>query len=254
MGDKPRALVIPAAGRGTRMKVVDPDLPKEMLPIGPKPAIQYAVEDGVDAGIEQIIIIISRAKETIREHFSRLAFPVTFRYQNEPRGEADAIALAEHAVESYPIAIMYPDNVYIPAPGALRRLTRTFEQHGTDVLALTLVTEENEMSAADTGKVDLTAMAADLYRILGFFPKGRGHFRRRFTQELRACGIGIFGPHIFDAIRRARNTVTQDEFTDQPVRDLLLKERGLLGVRLPGEVFDTGDPEGYKRCLEQVNA
>ena len=64
----------------------------------------------------------------------------------------------------------------------------------------------------------------------------------------------VCGPHLFDAIRRTRDTVTEGEFTDEPVRRLLLEERGLLGLRLPGQVFDIGNPEGYVRCREKLSA
>ena len=66
--EEPEYLIIPAAGRGTRMIEINPDLPKEMLPIGNKPAIQYAVEEGITAGIRNIIIVINRHKEIIRRY------------------------------------------------------------------------------------------------------------------------------------------------------------------------------------------
>ncbi len=67
--DTPRYLIIPAAGLGTRMRTLSPDLPKELLSIGGKPAIQYAIEEGIAAGIEKIVIIISDQKEIIRQVF-----------------------------------------------------------------------------------------------------------------------------------------------------------------------------------------
>jgi len=100
-------LVIPAAGLGTRMRHVHPGLPKELLPLAGKPAVQYAVEEGMDAGIRRIVLIVSRAKEIVRryfedEDFSRQLYPgarqdlvrirerceLTFLYQKEPLGEA----------------------------------------------------------------------------------------------------------------------------------------------------------------------
>ena len=67
--NEPRYLIIPAAGLGKRMRTVNPDLPKELLPVGHKPAIQYAVEEGLSAGIQKIVIVISRQKEIIRQYF-----------------------------------------------------------------------------------------------------------------------------------------------------------------------------------------
>ena len=75
----------------------------------------------------------------------------------------------------------------------------------------------------------------------------------RYENELRACGIGISGPYLFDYIERTRETVVDKEFTDFPVRRLILKERGTLGYRLPGTVFDIGNPKGYKQCTDYIN-
>ena len=63
----------------------------------------------------------------------------------------------------------------------------------------------------------------------------------------------VAGPHLFDAIRRTRPRLSQGEFTDEPVRQSLIHEGGLLGLRLPGTVFDIGNPGGYRSCLEQLN-
>ena len=250
----PLCLVIPAAGLGTRMKSVDPNLPKELLPIASKPAIQYAIEEGIDAGVEQIIIIISRKKEVIRERLSRLPLPLTFLYQEEPQGESDAIALAEPIVGNHPLAVIYPDNLYLPAPGVLRHLQEVYREYETDVIALSAVTQTNAMATGNSGRVDLQYEVGDLYRIRHFHLKGPGHFIPRFSEEYRTCGIMVAGSHFFEAIRRTRGSVDQGEFTDEPVRELILKERGLWGLRVPGTVFDIGNPKGYSYCLSLIDA
>lgn len=246
--------MIPAAGLGTRMKSVDPNLPKELLPIASKPAIQYAIEEGIDAGVEQVVIIISREKEIIRERLSQLSMAITFLYQEKPRGESDAIALAEPIVGNQPLAIIYPDNLYCPAPGVLRLLQEVYTQCDTDVIALTAVTKTNAIMTGNSGRVDLHHEVGDLYRIQRFHTKGAGHFIPRFSKELRACGIMVSGPHIFEAIRRTRGNVDHGEFTDEPVRKLILKERGLFGLRVPGTVYDIGNPIGYSFCLRLKEA
>ena len=245
----PRCLVIPAAGLGTRMKSVNPNLPKELLPIGSKPAIQYAIEEGIDAGVERIVVIISRTKEVIRERLSKLPLPITFLYQEVPRGESDAIALAAPIVANYPLAIIYPDNLYLPSPGVLRLLLEAYTQYGTDVIALSAVTQTNAMMTGNAGRVDLSHETGNLYRIQRLHTKVPGHFTPRFGEEFRACGIMVSGPHIFEAIRQARTYAHHGEFTDEPVKKLILRERGLLGLRVPGTVFDIGNPKGYSFCL-----
>ncbi len=253
MGEQPRVLVIPAAGLGTRMQSVSAQLPKELLPLGDKPAIQYALEEGIDAGIEHFVVIISRKKEVLKERLSGIADSVTFVYQDTPSGEADAIALAEPIVGTHSLAVIYPDNLYVPPPGALKLLVEAFERQGSDLVALSTVGEADAPGVGNAGRVDLARQVDDPYRILRFLPKGPGRFDPRFRQELRTCGLMVCGSHLFDAIRRARDTVTEGEFTDEPVRALLLKERGLLGLKLPGQVFDIGNPDGYARCRQQLS-
>lgn len=235
------------------MRPVNPHLPKELLPLGGKPAIQYAIEEGVHAGVEKIIIIISHQKEILRERLSDVQAPIHFVYQQEPRGEADAIALAEPLARGHDLGVIYPDNLYLPAPGGLRCLQTVYAKKGVDVLALSPVTVLNSSAVGNSGRVDLAREQTDIYRILRFHPKASGYFRPRFAVELKTCGMMVTGPHLFGFIRRAREDPRQGEFTDEPVRRLLLKERGLLGVRLPGSVHDIGNPEGYSFCSNQLS-
>jgi UTP--glucose-1-phosphate uridylyltransferase len=250
------------------MRHVDPDLPKEMLPVAGKPSIQYAVEEGLSAGIRNIVVIINKDKEIIRRYFEdegarenlspsgreemaeiTASCAFTFLYQGAPAGESDAIALAREIAGSAPLAIWYPDNIYTPHPGALNVLTRTFLEHGRTVFALMAVTEENARGVNNSGRVTLSPLEEDVFRIKKFHAKGPGWFTPRFPCELRTCGIKIASPDIFDYIDRARRSGTTGELTDGPVFDLMLAEQELLGRRLPGTVFDIGNPAGYERCL-----
>ena len=177
---------------------------------------------------------------------------ITYLYQQEPKGESDAISYARDIVNAHSLAIHYPDNIYSPAPGALKRLKSVYEYYREDVAALMEVKEQYAAGIGNSGRVDLTPVRDNVYRIERFHPKGQGHFVPRFKGELRTCGIAISGPHIFDYIERACASIAEAEFTDVPVRSLMLKEKGLLGVRLPGMVFDVGNPDGYKLCLKYI--
>ncbi len=271
-GNRPEYLIIPAAGLGTRMKSVNAELPKELLPIGHKPAILYTIEEGIDAGITNIIIIISEKKEIIRRFFNntdlcRELFPeivpelksilstasFSFLYQREPLGESDAISYAKDITVNSPVAIIYPDNLYMPAPGALRILSDIYSKHKKDVIALTEVNADNAGNISHAGIVDLKPVEDSLFSIECFHPKNDGYFVPRYEHELRACGIGISGPYLFEYIEKTRGSVSEKEFTDLPVRTLILQERGTLGYRLPGTVFDIGNPQGYKQCTEYIN-
>jgi UTP--glucose-1-phosphate uridylyltransferase len=271
MIQEPEYLIIPAAGLGTRMQSVDPNLPKELLPVGPQPAIQYAVDEAISVGIEEIIIIISAQKTIIRRYFEDEAFrnarfpamsermakiegmtSVSFLYQEAPRGEADAIGLASDIVGPHSMAVFYPDNVYLPAPGALKAVIPIFRQTGKDVIALTEVGDAEGLG--NSGWVDLEPAEEPVYRITRFYPKGPGSFAPRFPEELRTCGIAVYGAHLFDYIRRARESSEDREITDGPVRLLMIQDMEILGCRLPGRLFDIGNPQGYRDCLRYIQS
>ncbi|MCP4700375.1 MAG: NTP transferase domain-containing protein [Gammaproteobacteria bacterium] len=244
-----RYLVIPAAGLGTRMRTIDPDLPKELLLLGGKPVIRYALEEGIDAGVERIIVIIRKGKERLREAFADAPMPVDFLYQNLPCGEADALALAEPLTGNNPLAILYPDNIYLPAPGALKLLTQAWRPQQAGLIGLTASAEPQDLiGIGNAGRVDLEPAASGLYRIVKQHPKGPGQFIPRFKGEMRAGGIWIAGPGFFDALLQTREEVPPgSEFTDAPVREQLIR-RGFFGLPLPGRIFDAGNPDGYRHC------
>lgn len=271
--EEPRYLVIPAAGLGTRMRPAYPDTPKEMLPIDGTPAIQYAVQEGLSAGLKKLVIIISKEKENIRRYFEdrkfrKSIFPhldekidtmieqcsITFLYQQKPLGEADALSLARDFVGHEVLAVMYPDNIYFPAPGALLILKSVFGHYKKDVTALFTVSNDYVEGIGNSGRVRLSHVTGDMYTIKHFYPKGDGYFIPRFKGELRACGIFIVYPHIFEYIERARDSVKTEEFTDIYFRNVMLQERELLGCRLPGRIFDIGNPRGYELCQRYRNS
>jgi UTP-glucose-1-phosphate uridylyltransferase len=272
MSDAPDFLIIPAAGLGKRMRSVDALLPKEMLAINGKPAIQYTVAEAFSVGIKKIVIVINRNKDIIRRYFEEPQFrknlypqsaiemdmftkecEILFRYQQQPLGEADAIGLCRDTVGNSSLAIIYPDNLYAPPPGALRHLLPHFIHTGKDIIGLTEVTPQNLAGISNAGRVDLQPLAGDLYSIKKLLPKDAGPFVPRFPSELRACGITLStGSHLFNCIEQARESVEQGEFTDMPVRTLIMQQQGLLGCRLPGQVFDIGNPLGYERCQQYL--
>lgn len=249
------------------MRSAYPDTPKEMLLIDGIPAIQYAVQEGLSANLERLVIIISQKKEHIRRYFEEKTFrqnasshpdeeretmlercKITFLYQDKPQGEADALSLARDVVGNNVLAVIYPDNIFFPAPGALLTLKSVFRHYGKDIIGLCPVSHGSVSGIGNAGRVSLTHLVGDIYKIRHFFPKGEGYFIPRFKDELRACGISIVHPHIFEYIEKSRASVKNGEFTDIYFRQVMLQEQELLGCRLPGRVFDIGNPRGYEFC------
>jgi len=249
-----RHLLIPAAGLGTRMRMVDAERPKEMLPLNGKPAISHTVAEGVDAGVERVIVIIRHGKEMIREALVGVEAEVIYLYQEVPRGEADALALAEPLVGREPVAVAYPDVVHWPGPGALKRLAAHFSEHELPVIALTEVTADTAHSFGNAGRVDLEPLQGELFHVRRLHAKGPGHFILRFPGEMRTCGMWVAGEDLFDHLRGARNDVPMDrEFSDSAIMRRFLAGPGLLAARVPGTFFDVGRPEGYYRCVAAMD-
>lgn len=269
----PTCLVIPAAGLGTRMKAVDPWLPKEMLPLGGRPAIQYAVEEGIHAGIDHIVIILREGKESIRSYFEargrwpdlypgaadrledvRARARFTFLYQKSLLGECDAILMAKDAAAGGAVAIIYPDNICLPSPGVLETLLFRRRTLGGHVLALMQVGYENKRCVSNSGRVDLEPLEEGLFRVKRFLAKEGGWFEPRYTTEYRACGISIADRDYFQAIEEMARQTGTGELTDESVRGHML-ERGAVfyGVSVPGSIYDVGNPAGYRLCQSRLH-
>ncbi|MCO6453360.1 MAG: NTP transferase domain-containing protein [Caldilineales bacterium] len=269
--EKPKYLVIPAAGLGTRMRTVKPELPKELLPLGGKPVIQYAVEEGMDAGISDIVVVIRSGKEIIRDCLQgRWRHPswsdeavaglgairkqccIEYLYQDRPAGVGDAIALAADVVGAHNFAVIYPDNIYLPAPGALATLAAIREKYDCDVTAMTEVDATTAGTISHTGRVDASPVGERLYRIERVLRPGREAFQRRTARELRTWSFAIYGPHLFSYLEQSRAISEDEELGDGDAANLLIRERTLLGYHLPGEVYDVGLPAGYESCRQAL--
>ena len=163
---KIRKAIIPAAGLGTRVLPASKALPKEMLPIVDKPAIQYIVEEAVKAGITDILIITNRGKGVIEDHFDhsvelesmlekrgnnemleklvKTAYLANIYYirQKETKGLGDAVLRAKDFVGDEPFAVLYGDDVIIGETPAIGELCEIYEKYGKSVVGIKPVPDE----------------------------------------------------------------------------------------------------------------
>ncbi len=163
MPTKVRKAVIPAAGLGTRLLPATKTIPKEMLPVVDKPVIQYIVEEAAASGIEQVVIVTSRGKQALEDHFDRnfeleyrlkssgktalleavvhaaQLVEVVFVRQPEPRGNGHAVLCARHVIGNEPFAMLWGDDFVDygnpPVEPCVAQLMRVYEQYGASVLA-----------------------------------------------------------------------------------------------------------------------
>jgi UTP--glucose-1-phosphate uridylyltransferase len=260
MRPKVRKVVIPAAGLGTRFLPATKSMPKEMLCVVDKPIIQYAVEEAVASGIEQVIIVTGRSKSSMEDHFdisyeleatlrergkhdlvrearkvSDLASVVYVR-QKEPLGLGHAVLAARELVGNEPFAVILPDDLIdSPKRPALLQMLDVFERGGDPVIALLKVAMA-DISAYGVirGDRDEKDPRVHLLRELVEKPKPE-----EAPSDLAIMGRYVLTPDIFDdLLATARDRSGEIQLTNG--LRALARRRRLLGYEFEGKRYDAG--------------
>ena len=260
-----RKAVIPAGGLGTRFLPATKVVPKELLPILDKPMIQYEVEEAVEAGIEEVIIVTSEGKDALERYFaadpdleSHLARSgatgllervrstwsmarVSFVRQEQPMGLGHAVLTAREAVGDEPFVVMLPDDIIWHSESATQQMLRVFREHGGSVVAV----EEVPMAAVSAyGVVDSVPVAERVYKVRGLVEKPAPE---EAPSNLAIVGRYVFTPDIFDCLERTPPGAKGEiQLTDGMA---LLLERGpMYAYRFHGTRYDGGTPVGLLRA------
>ena len=259
---KIRKAVIPAAGLGTRFLPVTKSLPKELLPILDKPMLQYVVEEAVEGGVEQVIIVTSPGKESIASYFQpspdlerRLApsaasdllakvqhaaslADVSFVIQEQPLGLGHAVLTAREAVGDEPFVVILPDDIIAHTPGAVAQMTAVADQLGGAVVAV----EPTPWDLVHNyGVVDATAEEQErVHRIKGLVEKPS---REEAPSNLTVVGRYILPPEIFDCLDRTPPGAKGEIQLTDSLR-LLLDSHSLFAYEFLGKRYDGGNPLG----------
>ena len=256
-----RKAVIPAAGFGTRFLPISKAVPKEMLPVVDKPVIQYVVEEAVASGITDILLIISRSKRAIEEHF--IANPdleadldakgkaapldelrvlmkaarIHFVFQPKMGGLGDAIRCAREHVGGEPFAVLLGDALVSAADGAkpvLRQLVDVQQKHGGSVVALEEVPQEK---VSRYGIMGGTEVESGVIRADKFVEKPRPE---EAPSRLAVSARYILSPGIFDELDRTPPGKGGElQLTDAMAA--LMKTEPLFGVKYAGRRHDIGN-------------
>ncbi len=254
--------VIPAAGLGTRFLPVTKSLPKELLPILDKPMLQYVVEEAVDAGVEQVIIVTSPGKESIAGYFQpqpdlerRLAesgnpellakvrhastlADVSFVIQEQPLGLGHAVLTARDAVGDEPFVVILPDDIIAHTPGVVAQMTAVADQLGGGVIAVEPTPWE---LVHNYGVVDATPAEQErVHRIHGLVEKPS---REEAPSNLTVVGRYVLPPEIFDCLEQTPPGAKGEiQLTDGLL--LLLDSHSLFAYEFLGKRYDGGNPLG----------
>jgi UTP--glucose-1-phosphate uridylyltransferase len=268
-----RKAVIPAAGLGTRFLPATKSQPKEMIPVVDKPGIQYVVEEATRAGLDDILIVTSRGKITVEDHFDKsfelehhleeagkleelaevrhiaeLA-DVFFVRQKEPLGFGHAVSVARDHVDGQPFVVMVGDEIvpepYEGEPGLVERMIEIYDERKASVVAVVDV-PRSEISSY--GAIAGDEVSEDLVRVRDMVEKPPVS---EAPSTLGARGRYVFTPDIFDAIDRTTKGVGGEIQLTDAIR-LLAREKEVYAYVHHGTMFDVGKKLDYLKASVEL--
>ena len=268
---KVRKAVIPAAGLGTRVLPATKSMPKEMLPIVDKPAIQYIVEEAVKSGITEILIITNRGKGLIEDHFDRVPelearlqnggpakekilqevvdiahmANIYFVRQKETKGLGHAVGCARSFVGNEPFAVLYGDDVIFSKEPVCKQLIRAYEQTGKGCLGVQQV-PLSDISKYCSLKVE--PLHDNYYTCTDMIEKPTPD---KVMSQFSILGRCLLPTEIFDIIDQTPPGAGGEIQLTDAMRQLA-KSQGMIAVDYEGRRYDMGNKLGIMEA--QVEA
>lgn len=269
---KVRKAVIAAAGFGTRFLPQTKAMPKEMLPLVDKPIIQYIVEELVDAGIEDIVIVTGYHKRSIEDHFDHLSADLranlkqggktelleetkkisnlaNFAYirQKGPYGNGTPILNAEHLIGDEPFIYTFADDFIVAEPSRFAQMIELYERTGSTVL--TCIRVEKDEDYKRYGIVAGDQVEDGILRMSTIVEKPG---RENAPSNLASVSGYLFTPDIFEYLHRAKENLQDDqEFYAQFGMQLMINDgKELLAYEVKnGKYYDTGNKLEYLKTV-----
>jgi UTP--glucose-1-phosphate uridylyltransferase len=262
---KVRKAIIPAAGLGTRFLPATKAIPKEMIPIIDKPMIQYIVEEARDSQIEMVVLITSREKAAIEDHFddfpdlesalekknrfdllksvqesTKLLYITSVR-QGRPLGLGHAVFTANSIVGEEPFGVMLPDDLIDSQIPCLRQLIDIYEKYKKSVVA---VMEVDRQETSKYGIIDGLEVASGVYEVRGVVEKPAPD---QAKSNLAVVGRYVLAPEVFDVLGQIPPGKGGEIQLTDALSELAHIGR-LLAYKFKGERFDGGDRLGYLKA------
>ena len=266
---KVKKAIIPAAGLGTRVLPASKSMPKEMLPIVDKPAIQYIVEEAVAAGIEDILIITNRGKGIIEDHFDHsielemrleagnkiealqqvhdLTQLANIHYvrQRETTGLGHAVSCAKAFVGNEPFAVLYGDDVIISEDPVCAQLCRVHEEFGRSVVGIKEVSPEQVLRYCSLA---VQNVRDNVFSISDMIEKPTPDKVLSLYSVLGRC---VLTPDIFDILEHtAPGTGGEIQLTD--AMRVQAQNGNMMGVDFVGKRYDMGNKLGILQANCEV--
>ncbi|MZQ75894.1 MAG: UTP--glucose-1-phosphate uridylyltransferase GalU [Peptoclostridium sp.] len=259
---KVKKAVIPAAGLGTRFLPATKAQPKEMLPIVDKPTLQYIIEEAVNSGIEEILIITGRNKKSIEDHFDKSVelelelekkgkddllelvrgisemANIYYIRQKEPLGLGHAVYCARSFIGDEPFAVLLGDDIVDAETPCLKQLIGAYEEYGTSILGVQSVAKED---VNKYGIVDGYEVGEGAYRVNSLVEKPEPE---KAPSEIAILGRYIITPQIFEILKNTKpGKGGEIQLTD--ALNVLAKESSMHAYVFEGRRYDVGDKMGY---------
>ncbi|MEC1261490.1 UTP--glucose-1-phosphate uridylyltransferase GalU [Bacillus swezeyi] len=266
---KVKKAVIPAAGLGTRLLPATKAQPKEMLPIVDKPAIQYIVEEAVQSGIEDILIITGRNKRSIEDHFDRsveleqsllkkgkddtlkeirdIADMANIHYirQKEPLGLGHAVLSARHFIGDEPFAVLLGDDIMVSEKPALQQLIDVYEQYQTEVIGVQTV------EPADVSKYGIIQTSVQKNKVYDIQDLVEKPSVKEAPSNIAVMGRYILEPSIFPILDQTKRGAGNEIQLTDALREIC-GVRSIYARQLEGSRFDIGDKLGCFKASTEI--
>ncbi len=262
---KIRKAVFPAAGLGTRFLPATKAQPKEMLPLVDKPLIQYVVEEAIESGIEQIIVVTGRGKNSIEDHFDisyeleqmlrergkekeleivrHISDLAQFAYvrQKQALGLGHAVWVARDVVDEEPFAVMLGDDIIDAKTPCLKQMIDVFDRYHTPVVGIMPI---DGPDISRFGVIQAEPVEPRVYRVTDMVEKPQPD---EAPSNLAIIGRYILTPDIFDEIAMT-STDQRGELQLTDAMKALLKKRLFYGYQFEGCRYDAGDKLGFLKA------
>lgn len=264
--------IIPAAGLGTRVLPASKAVPKEMLNIVDKPAIQYLVEEAAASGITDILIITNRGKNVIEDHFdyafeleanlkgkkgkealyesvrkSAQLANVYFLRQKETKGLGHAVLTAKTFVGNDPFAILYGDDIIINNDYPVtKQLIDVFDKYGKCVTGVKECTKEQVMKYCS---LDVTPIKNNVMRCNRIIEKPN---ENEIYSMYATLGRNVLTPEVFDFIEKTEPSPKTGEIYLTDALNMLASEGNLFALDFVGRRYDMGDKLGILQANCEV--
>lgn len=260
-----RKAVLPVAGFGTRFLPASKAVPKALIPVLDTPPIHYAVREAAEAGIEQVIVVVSEGQEAVAGYFGRseelesalertgksemlelvqgiseLA-DISCVLQHKQRGLGDAVLCARPAVGDEPFALILPDDVILGGPSTIGRMIELHYETGAGVIALREVPDEKVPSL---GIVEAERVDERTHGVHGMVEKPA---LEDAPSNLAIIGRYVLTPDVFEVLDATAPGVGGEiQITDAMAK--LIGTQGIVGYEFPGVHFDVGTPLGLLKA------